>query len=162
MKKARLTILISVVMVGVGAGGVSRVDPMGTAFIYQGFLTTPPGPANGDYDFRFILYDAEVGGVQQGPMLEYDGVAPTPPPITVTNGRFTIDLDFGTGVFTGDARWLEIGVRATGVGSYFTLSPRQELTPTPYAISSKIAMHWRCRSVSAGKSGSVRKWGLHA
>ena len=139
MTRARLTILVSMAMLVLGASGVSGADPMGTAFTYQGFLTTATGPANGDFDFRFILYDDDAGGFQEGPIVIHDGVFPNPPPITVTNGRFTVDLDFGTRVFTGDARWLSIDVRYTGVGSYFTLSPRQELTPTPYAIYAETA-----------------------
>ncbi len=139
MKTVRLTIRVSAAMFVLSASGVTWADPIGTAFTYQGYLTTASGPANGDYDFRFILYDDDVGGVQQGPTLVYDGVSPNPPPITVVNGRFTIALDFGTGVFAGNARWLSVDVRATGVGPYFTLSPRQELTPTPYAIYAETA-----------------------
>ena len=40
------------------------------------------------------------------------------PGVPVTNGLFTVTLDFGTSVFTGPARWLEIGVRTNGGGSY--------------------------------------------
>ena len=54
---------------------------------------------------------------------------------TVTNGLFTVTLDFGTAAFQGDARWLQIAVRPTGGGSYTTLAPRQALTATPYAMS---------------------------
>jgi 3-isopropylmalate/(R)-2-methylmalate dehydratase small subunit len=52
----------------------------------------------------------------------------------VTNGLFTVTLDFGAGVFTGASRWLEIGVRTNGGASFTVLSPRQPLTPTPYAL----------------------------
>ena len=55
--------------------------------------------------------------------------------IVVTDGFFGVQLDFGTGVFTGDARYLEIGVRSGGsTGSYTTLLPRQALTAAPYAL----------------------------
>jgi len=43
MKKTTLTISIFVAMLALGAGGVNRADPMGTAFTYQGFLTTATG-----------------------------------------------------------------------------------------------------------------------
>jgi hypothetical protein len=53
----------------------------------------------------------------------------------VTNGLFTVQLDFGAGAFQGDARWLQIAVKCAGDASYTTLSPRQPLTPAPYALA---------------------------
>jgi hypothetical protein len=52
--------------------------------------------------------------------------------VQVSNGYFSVELDFGANAFTGDARWLEIAVNC-GSGST-TLSPRQALTPAPYAL----------------------------
>jgi hypothetical protein len=47
-----------------------------------------------------------------------------------------VKLDFGSGAFNGDARWLEIGVRpGASTGAYTTLDSRQELTPAPYALA---------------------------
>lgn len=48
-----------------------------------------------------------------------------------------MELDFGSSVFTGDARWLEVGVRPGDMNDpniYTVLTPRQEVTPTPYAL----------------------------
>jgi hypothetical protein len=103
---------------------------MGTAFTYQGFLVDGSGPCTGYYDFRFTLYDQEAGGSQVGPMLTFDSTSA----IYVEDGQFVVALDFDTGVFAGHARWLFLEVRESGVGSYIALSPRQELTPAPYAI----------------------------
>lgn len=56
--------------------------------------------------------------------------------MTVTNGLFTTQLDFGASAFTGDARYLEVRVRpGSSTGAYTTLSPRQQLTATPYALA---------------------------
>ena len=59
---------------------------------------------------------------------------------------FTVELDFGSNIFTGYARWLQIGVRPGELqdpNEYTPLSPRQELTPTPYAIyADKAAYAW--------------------
>ena len=111
-------------------GDVSvQATSVGTAFTYQGRLTDGGSPANGEYDFQFTLYDAASEGTQVGSMVSKENT-------TVADGLFTVELDFGSDIFTGESRYLEIGVRpgASG-GSFTTLSPRQALTPAPYALS---------------------------
>jgi formylglycine-generating enzyme required for sulfatase activity len=108
----------------------SAAAPLGSAFTYQGRLLENGGPASGRYDVRFGLFFAESGGSPGAPFL-------TNASITVSNGVFNAALDFGTNVFAGAGCWLEIGVRPAGAGEEFvTLSPRQALNPTPYAIYS--------------------------
>ncbi|MHC4500493.1 MAG: autotransporter outer membrane beta-barrel domain-containing protein, partial [Planctomycetota bacterium] len=56
------------------------------------------------------------------------------------DGYFTVELFLGSASFTGDARWLEIGVRPGELEDpnvYTILEPRQEVTPTPYAMYAK-------------------------
>jgi hypothetical protein len=109
-------------------GGADTLAALGTAFTYQGRLNDGGDLANGTYDFEFKLYDAASGGSQVGSTVTKNDV-------TVTDGLFTVELDFGSGAFNGDARWLEIGVRpGSSTGAYTTLTPRQSLTPTPYAL----------------------------
>lgn len=97
-----------------------------TTFTYQGRLTSGGAPANGAFDFEFKLYDAWTGGSQVGSTLYQDD-------LSVSSGLFVTELDFG-GVFTGGARYLQIAVRpGASSGAYTILSPRQELTPVPYA-----------------------------
>ncbi|HUU83561.1 MAG TPA: hypothetical protein VM243_08660, partial [Phycisphaerae bacterium] len=84
-------------------------------------------PANDEYDFIFRLFDDPVGGTQVGGDVEIDEWL-------VSDGLFTVELDFGTDVFTGDALWLEVSVRLDGGGEYTVLSPRQPLAATPYAL----------------------------
>ena len=101
-------------------------SPLGTAFTYQGRLSSGANAADGIYDFRFSIYDSVSAGAQVGSALTNAATG-------VTNGLFTVTLDFGS-VFDGNARWLEIGVRSNGAAVNFTaLAPRQSLTPTPYA-----------------------------
>jgi hypothetical protein len=104
------------------------IVPVDSGFTYQGQLKQSGSPTNGQYDFTFKLFDALAGGIQAGPTLTVTNQ-------TVTNGLFTVTLDFGTIPLRGQARWLEIGVRPAGVGGYTTLAPRQPLTPAPYAMS---------------------------
>jgi hypothetical protein len=115
--------------------GTAPSAALGTSFTYQGQLKKDGNPVNGNCDFRFSLWDAAgsgsppTGGSQIGSTQTKTGV-------TVTDGLFTVPLDFGERAFTGDARWLQIAVRCpAGSGSYTTLSPRQQLTPTPYALA---------------------------
>jgi hypothetical protein len=99
----------------------------GTAFTYQGILNDGGNPANGSYDLRLIVYDALTGGAQKGNAITTTATA-------VSNGLFTVTLDPGAGVFDGSARWLEIAVRTNGDTAFTTLTPRQQLTPAPYAL----------------------------
>src|SRR5258706_9650355 len=100
----------------------------GTAFTYQGRLNEITGPANGIYDFTFQIFDLATGG-SQGGTVTTNGAS-------LTDGLFTVTLDFGVSPFTaGVPRWLEITVRTNGASSFGTLTPRQALTATPYAIT---------------------------
>src|SRR5436190_15674350 len=75
--------------------------PMGTAFTYQGKLNDGGGPATGLYDFQLKLFTGPANADPQvGSSLSQLGVG-------VTNGLFTVKLDFGA-QFPGEARWLEI------------------------------------------------------
>jgi trimeric autotransporter adhesin len=103
-----------------------------TVSAYQGKLDFGGVPANGDYDFQFKLFDAATNGTQQGATLEQLN-------ITVTNGAYTANLDFGAAVFTGADRFLEVNYRLTGSSTYTTLTPRQFVTSTPYSIRSLVA-----------------------
>ncbi len=119
---------------GPAARQLAFATALGDAFTYQGRLTDNAAPANGSYDIRFILWDAETGGAQVGVITE------TKENVNVLNGLFTVELGFGAGAFNGDARWLEIAVRpGASTGNFTVLSPRQPVTPAPYALYSKVA-----------------------
>jgi hypothetical protein len=103
-----------------------NAGPMGTAFTYQGKLQDGGAPATGLYDFNFKLF---TGPGNADPQVGSDFTTNNVP---VTNGLCTVKLDFGNR-FPGDARWLEIWAN-TNASAVVKLDPRQELTPTPYAI----------------------------
>jgi hypothetical protein len=112
-------------------------EPMGTAFTYQGQLLDKNKPADGLYDFQFKVFehfDPNLGS-QQGSTIDIND-------LDVIDGHVIVELDFGSNVFSGDARWLEIGVRPGGSNdpnAFVTLSPRQGLTPVPYTTYAKTA-----------------------
>jgi hypothetical protein len=105
---------------------------VGTAFTYQGRLTSSGTVANGTYDFEFRLYDDPLAGnLVAGPIAV--------PGVMVTSGLFTAPLDFGSTPFAGKVRWLAIAVKTSGSADPFTpLDRRQVLSPTPYAIFSSF------------------------
>ena len=106
---------------------VGNAKAQTTSFTYQGRLTDGANPANGNYDLQFALFDGLSGGSQIGSILTRAGV-------TVSGGIFTVQIDFGVSAFPGADRFLEISVRPSGGGSFTILSPRQQISSTPYAI----------------------------
>src|SRR5207244_8655721 len=109
--------------------GANMTFSQTTSFTYQGRLTDGGTPANGNYDLQVALFDSLSGGTQIGSTQTLNTVA-------VSNGVFTVSLDFGANSFSGANRFLEISARPSGGGSFTLLTPRQEVTATPYAIRS--------------------------
>lgn len=103
----------------------------GAAITYQGQLKQNGLPVNGLIDIEARLWTTSVGGEPVGGLLLIS-------PVTVINGLFTVELDFGQNAFNGDSRWLEIAVRSphdsSDTAPYVLLSPRQSLTAAPYAL----------------------------
>lgn len=99
-----------------------------SAFTYQGQLQEGGLAANGVYNFRFAIFDAQTNGAAMGDTNALEDS-------NVVAGHFMATLDFGDAAFDGSPRWLEIAVRpGMSTGPYITLSPRQELAATPYAL----------------------------
>jgi hypothetical protein len=107
---------------------LSTLFAQDTAFTYQGQLQSNGSLASGTYDLQFTLYGSSNGGTAvAGPVITNA--------VFITNGLFTVMLDFGPGIFTGAPLWLQIGAETNGGGGVFTLlTPLQQLVPTPYAI----------------------------
>ena len=133
----------------------STAFAQGTAFSYQGRLNDGGSPANGIYDLRFTLCDAVTNGNAIGAL--------TNTATGVTNGLFMVTLDFG-GVFSGSNYWLEIAARTNGGSAFSTLSPRQPITPTPYAIYSATAnsANTAATATTASSAASVPASGIGA
>jgi formylglycine-generating enzyme required for sulfatase activity len=107
--------------------------PLGTVFTYQGLLNSGGAAVNGTADLTFTLYDAASGS---NPV----GTSNVGNDMWISNGVFTVALDFGPSAFNGTARWLEIAVRpGASTGAYTKLTPRQALTAAPFALYSANA-----------------------
>ncbi len=134
MKNLRLVSFLAVALVIViSQGSGAYAESMGTAFTYIGMLFDEDIPANGQYDFSFGLFDMNDDGTELGNDVNV-------PDVDVFDGYFTVELDFGSSVFNGDARWLQIGVRPGDQNDpceFTELSPRQKITPVPYSLYSQ-------------------------
>ena len=109
---------------------LATLHAQGTAFTYQGRLNDANGPANGSYDITFTGYGVATGGSSGGTLTNLD--------VAVTNGLFTTTLDTGN-IPDGSPIWLELAVRTNGSGAFTPLSPRQAITPAPYAMFANTA-----------------------
>lgn len=113
-----------------GAAAFMGGTPVDARFTYQGQIRDGDALVSGTADIRFSLWDSLDGGSMVGSMV-------TKTNLTVTDGRFATELDFGTSAFSGDARWIQMEFRApAGTGQYATLAPRQRVNAVPYALYS--------------------------
>ena len=105
---------------------VARIEA--APFTYQGRLVDNATPANGSYELRFRLWDAPTAGAQVGSDVTLASVG-------VTNGLFTVSVDFGNGTFPGADRWIELAARPSGSASPIAVfAPRTAITAVPYAL----------------------------
>lgn len=111
----------------------SAAVAQGTAFTFQGKLGNAGSPVNGAFDMQFKLFDAADpnSSSQIGTTITLNN-----PLVQVTNGIFTVQLDFGAAALPGSDRFLEIGVRGNSAEPYSLLTPRSKITSSPYAIRS--------------------------
>jgi len=127
--------------------GVDAASAQGTAFTYQGQLQDQGSVANGTYDLKLRLYDAITGGSLTGGPITNAAIA-------VSNGLFTTAFEFSN-VFDGASLWLDIGARTNGATIFTFLSPRQQLTPVPYAIFASTSSNLSGTVNAAQLSGMV-------
>jgi len=147
----RFALTFALVILAIALSPSSAANAQSTYFNYQGSLEVDGVPADGTYDLEFQLYDSLENGNPVGNAVAAKGVQ-------VSNGSFTVALDFGD-VFPGDDRFLEVRVQASGaleggadsLTSHTVLTPRQRIGSAPYSIRSKSAE----TSTSADQLGGV-------
>ena len=120
----RLSVLKFLLLFGIGFLAY-KVPGQPTAFTYQGVLRVGTLGANGNYDIRFAVWNAEnAGSILAGPVTNLT--------VPVTNGIFTTSVDFGS-FFITDGGWLELATQTSNGNGFTTLAPRQSLTSVPYS-----------------------------
>ena len=118
---------------------------LSNTFTYQGSLQDAGAAANGNYDLQFSLQTQ--AGVPVGTALLRDDVV-------VSQGVFTVELDFGSSITSGDFQ-LQIGVRpGASSGAFTALSPATRIHPTPQAQVAGLAAE--AITVSPGAIGSTQ------
>ena len=74
--------------------------PQTFAFSYQGRLSEAGIPVDGSRSMVFRLFDAEVGGTEEGALGFAD--------VAVEDGLFVVELDYGAGTALGQQLWLDL------------------------------------------------------
>ncbi len=100
-----------------------------STFNFTGRLYESNAPANNLVDFLVRLFDSRTNGKQVGPLVAVPGTS-------VTNGYFNVLLNFGSNVFNGSERWLDVqyATNQSQPGTpFYPLSDRVPILPTPYA-----------------------------
>jgi hypothetical protein len=131
----------------------------GSGFTYQGQLKSAGAGVTGLCNFEFSLWDREdpldVMGLQLGVTQSVLG---TP----VSNGVFTAELngmgEFGASALDGNARWLQIAVLCGADAGFTTLTPRQPVTPAPYALAIpglRVEQKAGASNVIGGTAGNI-------
>jgi hypothetical protein len=127
-------------------------DPVSTGFTFQGYLEKDALPYTGFADFQLALHDAQSDGAQVGTTQTYTG-------IFVTQGLFTIGVDFGA-VFDGSERWLSVAVQGAGDAGYTAFGGRLQVQATPYALWSpgggggSLALPFTGSALATGQTGN--------
>jgi hypothetical protein len=122
---AVVMVLVTVPTAGGAAQEPSVRGTVGTAFTYQGQLNRSGQPVTAICGMAFRLFDQATDGSEVA--------EPITATVAITDGLFTANLDFGSSVFGGEARWLGIAVQCPADLAYTAL-PRQALTAAPYAL----------------------------
>lgn len=114
--------------------GVTETQtPVDSKFTFQGHLKDSSGFLSDTCDFQFGLYETATGGL---PIFTQPANN-----VEVQEGRFTVQLDFGSNAFKGDARYLQIAVKCSGDPAFVDLDGRMALTAAPYALSLMPGAH---------------------
>jgi hypothetical protein len=135
---------------GARANEASATTPLTSTFTYQGQLKNGGTAVNGSCQMVFRLYDDPAAGGLIG--------SPINATVPVSNGLFTVGLNFGSGAFNGSGRWLDIQVDCGG--GVIALTPRQAVTAAPYSFfaASTGALQGYPVTTTAPSSGQVLKW----
>ncbi|MEE4271728.1 MAG: hypothetical protein V2I67_08640 [Thermoanaerobaculales bacterium] len=120
MPRSLTPLVITAVAIAAGPAAATTLD-------FDGELLEAGTPANGVFDFRFrCLEGADPDAlVEVGPTVEKED-------ILVSNGRFSVELDFGTDEVCSDSGWIQTSVaRGDRLGGFTSLEPPHPVPRSP-------------------------------
>ncbi len=121
-----MRLMLAVLAAAATVTPVAMAEPIS----YQGRFADNGAAPVGDYQIRFRLFGAASGGSALG-----SEVVRAVTPAEQDAGIFAFsDIDFGDGLFTGEARWIEVAVKESSAPDFTVLAPRQPVGATPYAV----------------------------
>lgn len=125
--KTKVYVVLTLTFLATLVAPLPTLHAQGSAFTYQGVFTQNGAPFSGTVEMQFTLWDAASSGTQIA------ATAPTSLLVVASNGLFNASVDFGATPFSGADRWVQVEARTT-LAPFTTLSPRQKVTATPYAL----------------------------
>lgn len=138
VRKITHAAMLAAAIAGLAPLAAPAMGQADSTLTYQGRLDRAGEPYSGTGDLRFTLWDALAGGSQVSGTS-----ANTLLGATITDGLLTAPLDFGSSAFGQGSRFVQVEVRTPawdGTGAepaFTTLDPRQEITGTPYSLSTR-------------------------
>jgi len=127
---------IGMICVILAGGRMALADADATAFAYPGRLIVDGKPADGAYDLRFWLDDA--GGRPVAGPLVFDAADGNPGPVTVSEGEYVVELDFGLEFDGNEGLRLRVEGRPHKTGDYVELSV-QPLAAVPVVVDEDVS-----------------------
>ncbi len=107
--------------------------PVLPSVLFQGHVDVSTNQVNmitnfGPYDFTYQFFDALSNGLPVGPVSTQT--------VQMVNGLFNLPLPGDPSTINGDGRWLQLGIRPSGLPAvqFTPLSPRQLIAPSPQAL----------------------------
>ena len=127
----RLTLCVALAAaIGMGLGASSA---LADSFTYHGSLQDAGKAANGSYDMQLTLYSAQTGGhVVAGPLTLFA--------VTVKNGNFVTNVDFGPMASLTSQGWVDVKVKPASGGSFVALDSRSPVAAPDSACPGSWAL----------------------
>ena len=106
----------------IAALGMGAALAHADSFSYHGTLQDAGRPANGRYDLQLTLYSKQSGGTQLAGPVTLSGV-------TVSNGNFSTNVDFGPQTAMTSEGWVDVKVSPAGGNAFVSLDNRSPVAP---------------------------------